>query len=146
MWGSKFCLLKERNGCFLCLCVHVARLCYRGSLGPHGGIFPFFCLEPLGTSSRPPHSPPAMVTSGFGAAGPRLTRKELRVCPRPACPVLEKYGSTGSRWVVHSVSTYVLATCLGLGAAVGTQDTQRNKTKFPALAGHTFEGSSSPQQ
>lgn len=27
MWGSKFCLLKERNGPFLCLCVHGPGLC-----------------------------------------------------------------------------------------------------------------------
>lgn len=27
MWGSKFCLLKERNGPFLCLCVRGPGLC-----------------------------------------------------------------------------------------------------------------------
>lgn len=39
MWGSKSCLLKERNGPFLCLCVHITRLCCRVSLAPHGGYF-----------------------------------------------------------------------------------------------------------
>lgn len=35
MWGSKFCLLKERNGPFLCLCVHGPWLCH-GEVVPSG--------------------------------------------------------------------------------------------------------------
>lgn len=81
MWGSKFCLLKERNGPFLCLCVHGARLCCGGGLAPHGGVFPFSCLEPLGMSSRPTHCSAAVVTSWFRTAGLSLTKKVSSVCP-----------------------------------------------------------------
>lgn len=81
MLGSKFCLLKERNGPFLCLCVHGARLCCGGGLAPHGGVFPFCCLEPLGISSFPTRCSAAMITSWFRTAGLSLTKKVSSVCP-----------------------------------------------------------------
>lgn len=75
MWGSKFCLLKERNGPFLCLCVHSARLCRGDGLRAHGGVFPFSYLEPLGISSCPTHSSAVVITSWFRTAGRSLTKK-----------------------------------------------------------------------
>lgn len=75
MWGSKFCLLKERNGLFLCLCVHSARLCWGDGLAAHGGVFPFSCLEPLGISSCPTRSSAVVITSWFRTAGLSLTKK-----------------------------------------------------------------------
>lgn len=46
-WGSKFCLLKERNGPVLFVCSERTTV-LRDVRAPCGGIFPFSCLEPLG--------------------------------------------------------------------------------------------------
>lgn len=75
MRGSKFCLLKERNGPFLCLCVHGPGLCC-GEVVP-----PAVAVSSLSNCGAPAHASAAVITSWFRTAGLSLPKKGSRVCP-----------------------------------------------------------------